>query len=89
MLTRAAKRTLLLKLNDPQVYSFITTMEDHLYRHIEVLENEIREADEEVEEMESYVVYLRETLNTVKNFGAFNGIVAVLTLGYAAYSCSC
>jgi hypothetical protein len=89
MLTRGKKRTLLLKLNDPQVYSFITTMEDHLHKRIRILENVISEADEELEDMESYVFSLQKRFADVRNFGVYNGIIAGLAVMFVAFTCNC
>ena len=93
MLTRSGKKTLILKLNDPHVNEYITTIERHLCNHIEALESEVRQADdmyyekvEELEESESYVYSLR---NKILSLRSLSVVQCFVTLAFVGYMCTC
>lgn len=96
MLTRNGKKILLLKLNDPHVHEYISSIEQHLCRHIDQLQAEIRDADEmyyekvdELEDIESYADALHNSLISVRHFGMLQSFAAFALIGWMAYSCRC
>jgi hypothetical protein len=96
MLTRSGKKTLTLKLNDPHVHEYISSIEQHLCRHIDDLQAEIRDADEmyyekvdELEATESYAYELRNSLLSVRQFGMLQSAAVIILVGLMGYSCRC
>lgn len=96
MLTRAGKKALALKLSDRHVQQYMSEIEFHLHKHIEELQEHVREADNmfyekvnELADMEEYADRLNDTLRNNLYITIIYTFISSVSMAYLGYNYNC